>query len=158
MVPITTMMVVQRKFVMFPAPPSYGRPSRSNRAYEMPMSTAPTTKTTAEIQGLRTLMFSLRRLALMRSMILVRATTRRLKTSVTKKIATRQPTVSMNDPNEKKKWKFAICVLKSEAVKNTMSCESPTPKIIPSTSETSETKNVSSAMMRATCPRLMPST
>ena len=87
-----------------------------------------------------------------------RLTTRRLKTSVTKKMAARQPTVTMSAEGETKKRKSAICVLKSDAVKKTMSCESPMPSTSPSASAPSETKSVSSAMMRATCPRPMPST
>ena len=93
----------------------------------------------------------------MRSIIFARATTRRLKTSVTRKIATKQPTVSIKALSEKKR-KSAICVLKMLAVKNTMSHESPRPSTTPSTSAASDTKSVSMAMMRATCQRLMPST
>ncbi|VWM24192.1 Uncharacterised protein [Collinsella intestinalis] len=90
--------------------------------------------------------------------MLVRPTTSRLKASVTRKMTSRHPTVSVNACMEKKKWKFAICVLKIDAVKNVMSWETPTPNKMPSTSAAPETMAVSRAMTRATCPRLMPST
>jgi len=69
-----------------------------------------------------------------------------------------QARVRLNACTEKKKWKLAICVLKSEAVKNVMSWESPTPSTMPATKAPTETITVSSAMIVATRPRPMPST
>ena len=85
-------------------------------------------------------------------------TTRRLNTSVTRKIVARHPTVSVKALAEKMNLKLAICVLKSDAVKKTISWERPTPKMMPRTSAAADTMTVSSAMMRATWPRVMPST
>ena len=104
------------------------------------------------------MMVSLRRDALMRSMTRARATTRRLNTSVTRKMATRQPTVMTNASTEKKKRKSAICVLNSDAVKNVITCDRASPSRTPRTRAASDTNTVSSAMIRATCPRLIPST
>ena len=59
---------------------------------------------------------------------------------------------------EKIKRKLAICVLNSDAVKKTMSCDRPTPHRRPSASAPPETTAVSSAMTRATWPRVMPRT
>ena len=137
---------------------STGRPSRSNRKYAMPMSTVPRMKIAADTIGLRVLMASFLRPALMRSMILARRTTPRLNTSVTKKMATRHPTVVKKACGEKKKWKSRICVLNSDAVKNVMTWENPTPSTMPSASAPPETIAVSMAITRETWPRLMPST
>ena len=73
-------------------------------------------------------------------------------------ITSMQARVRLNACTEKKKWKLAICVLKSEAVKNVMSWESPTPSTMPATKAPTETITVSSAMIVATRPRPMPST
>ena len=124
----------------------------------MPIIATPRMKSAAETMGLRVLTDSFLRLALIRSITFARRTTPRLNTSVTRKMATRQPTVSISAWVEKKKWKSRICVLKSDAVKNVMSWEMPTPAAMPKTSAAPETIAVSSAMMRETCPRLMPST
>ena len=135
-----------------------GRPSRKSRSYATPTSTQPTTNNAAETQGLRTAAASLERRAPMRSMTLALATTRRLNTSVTKKMAARHSTVNRAASALTKKWKLAICVRKSEAVKNVMSCERPMPQARPMASAPSETMAVSSVMMSATWPRPMPST
>ena len=59
---------------------------------------------------------------------------------------------------EKMNLKLAICVLKSDAVKKTISWERATPRTMPRTSAAADTMTVSSAMTRATWPRVMPST
>lgn len=137
---------------------SMGRPSRSSRKYAMPMSAVPRMNIAADTIGLRVLMASFLRPALMRSITLARRTTRRLNTSVTRKIATKQPTVIKNAGTEKKKWKSRICVLNSDAVKKVMSWENPTPSAMPSTRAAPETMAVSRAITRDTWPRLMPRT
>ena len=127
-----------------------GSPSRMRRAYAVPMSAPPITHTAPESQGLRVLTCSLCRPELMRSVRRDLPTTRRLNTSVTAKITARHSTVSPSASGEKMKRKFATCVLNSEAVKKTMSCERPTPRAMPIASAASETMRVSRAMMRAT--------
>ena len=66
-------------------------------------------------------MLSLRRSAPISSMSLVQRTARRFSSSVSTNITSMQASVRLNACTEKKKWKSAICVLKSEAVKNVMS-------------------------------------
>ena len=86
-------------------------------------------------------------------MSLVRRTARRFNSSVSTNITSMQARVRLNAAcTEKKKWKLAICVLKSEAVKNVMSWESPTPSTMPATKATTETITVSERHDRGDAP------
>ena len=122
------------------------------------MRATPATNSVTATQGLLVFTDSFLRPAPMSSMSCVCATTRRLNSSVSTNMTPRHPTVSVSAGTEKKKWKFEICVLNMDAVKNVMTHETPTPSASPNASAPPETMAHSTAMTRATRPRVMPST
>ena len=82
---------------------------------------------------------------------------RRLKTSIVRNTATKQPRVKRAAIEEKVKAKLVTVSLNSAAVMKTSSCESSTPAASPTTNDATDARKVSSTRTRDTWERVMPS-
>lgn len=135
-----------------------GNPSLIRRQYATPMSTRPAAVNTMESGSLRTNCFSFCRAELMRSMSLTRRSVIQLKSIITTKITPKHARVSINASVEKKNEKCWTVVANMRAVTKSRTCETSTPRAMPTPNETAATSSVSSARTTFTCPVRIPNT